>query len=343
MSNMEPSSSVAATQDSVAATAPVSPAPEQQAAIAVRDLHCSYGKTDAVRGLSFTVQPGRCYGLFGRNGAGKSTTIKCLLNLLRPRSGNILVHGVSPQKNELAVKRMIGYVPEQVAFHPWMSVDRVLRYYSAFWPTWNRDLEAQLLTRFDLGREKKVDAMSKGMRSQLGLICAVCPEPEILLLDEPTSGLDPIIRREFLQAVIGAYMDSAPGRRTVLVSTHLIGEWEGMIDEFTIVEKGRALMSAQTDDARQRFRRVTLRWPAGTGDIPAELGRIEGSANARSGEAGTAGESRLVRLVTTNYKADTEARLRERGGEIVDVEPLSLEDIFVAVSGADARSTEAAR
>src|SRR5690606_28046058 len=115
-----------------------------------------------------------------------------------------------------------------VAFHPWMTVQDVLNYHAAFRPTWNLDVQERLLSQFDLDRDKRTDSMSKGMRSQLGLICAVCPQPDLLLLDEPTSGLDPIIRREFLQTVIGAYMESDPGRKTVLVSTHLISEWEGM-------------------------------------------------------------------------------------------------------------------
>lgn len=331
--------------ESGAAVAPGNARRLAHPAIEVRDLHCAYGRTEAVHGLSFTVGPGRCYGLFGRNGAGKSTTIKCLLNLLRPRSGTIRVHDISPQKDELAVKRLIGYVPEQVAFHPWMTVDRVLRYYAAFRPTWNFDLQRELLTRFDLAPDKNVDAMSKGMRSQLGLICAVCPEPEILLLDEPTSGLDPIIRREFLQTVIGAYMESAPGQRTVLVSTHLIGEWEGMIDEFTIVEKGRALITMQTDDARERCRRIYLRWTGEPQAIPADIGMAERapgqSTSARTDQSIIAAPGQLTRILTTNYSEETETRLRALGAEIVEVEPLSLEDIFVAISGTRAENEPA--
>jgi ABC-2 type transport system ATP-binding protein len=87
----------------------------------------------------------------------------------------------------------------------------------------------------------------------LALITAICPEPELLVLDEPTSGLDPIVRREFIQAVIGAYQEGEPGRRTVLVSTHLISEFEGLIDEFTIMDGGRDVLTLSTDAARERF------------------------------------------------------------------------------------------
>ncbi len=292
-------------------------------AVQIHDLHCSYGHTEAVRGLNLTVPVGRCYGLFGRNGAGKSTTIKCLLNLLRPDSGVISVGGISPQHDEVAVKAQIGYVPEHVSFHPWMTAARVLQYHAAFRTFWNYSIQDELLDRFDLDPRKKVSAMSKGMRSQLALICAVCPEPRLLLLDEPTSGLDPIVRREFLQTVIGAYMDTDPGQRTVLVSTHLIAEWEGLIDQFTIVDKGRELITMQTEDARQNCRRLHVRWSNGTTatSMPEELGVIE-----RSTVEGT------TRILTTTYTPETETRLRGLGAELIEAEPLTLEEIFIATA-----------
>src|SRR3954454_5339806 len=109
-------------------------------AIDINNLVRRYGKTDAVNGLTLTVRPGRCYGLFGRNGAGKTTTIKCLLNLLRPASGSVRVFGLDPARDEVAVKSRLAYVPDQVAFYPWMSVRGVLDYLASFRPKWNRDL-----------------------------------------------------------------------------------------------------------------------------------------------------------------------------------------------------------
>ncbi len=294
-------------------------------AVEVSNLHCAYGSTEAVSGLSFTVPRGSCYGLFGRNGAGKSTTIKCLLNLLRPDSGTVTVYGRSPRRDEIAVKELIGYVPEHVSFHPWMTVERVLRYHAAFRKHWNRNLQSELLSRFDLDPRKRVDSMSKGMRSQLGLVCAVCPEPELLLLDEPTSGLDPIIRREFLQTVIGAYMESAPGQKTVLVSTHLIAEWEGLIDQFTIVNKGRALLTMQAEEARQKCRRIHARFSGPVPALPPELGQLEPATPAT--RAGS------TRLLTTDYTPRLEEQLRALGADSVQAEPLSLEEIFIAAAG----------
>jgi ABC-2 type transport system ATP-binding protein len=221
-------------------------------AIEIRDLVRRFGRTDAVNGLSLRVERGRCYGFFGRNGAGKTTTIKCLLDLLKPTSGTVRVFGFDPARDALEVKSRIAYVPDQVGFYPWMTVRATLDYFASFRRRWNLALERDLLDRFRLPTGQKTSHLSKGQRTQLALITAICPEPELLVLDEPTSGLDPIVRREFIETVIGAYQDSAPGERTVFVSTHLISEFEGLIDEFTIIDAGRAVLTQDADSARAR-------------------------------------------------------------------------------------------
>src|ERR1041385_212858 len=189
----------------------------ESAVIETNGLKRGYGRVEAVNGLDLTVRAGRCYGFFGRNGAGKTTTIKCLLNLLRPQSGNVRVFGLDPRRNEVAVKSRLAYVPDAVAFYPWMRVRDTLDYLASFRARWNRDLETDLLRRFGLDPGQKASALSKGQRTQLALIGAICPEPELLVLDEPTSGLDPIVRREFIETVIGAYQSGDPDKRTVFV------------------------------------------------------------------------------------------------------------------------------
>src|SRR3974377_1830333 len=212
-------------------------------AIEIKGLNYSYGRSEAVHYFNLTVPQGKCYGLFGRNGAGKTTTMKCLLNLLRPRGGTIRLFGLDPAQHEVELKARLAYVPDMVAFYPWMTVRETLDYLASFRSRWNRDTESDLLGRFRLEPTQPTGALSKGQRTQLALIAAICPEPELLLLDEPTSGLDPIVRREFIETVIGAYQESDPGRRTILVSTHLISEFEGLIDEFTIMDRGHDVLS----------------------------------------------------------------------------------------------------
>jgi len=286
--------------------------------IEIKNLSRRYGKLDAVDGLSLTVRPGRCYGFFGRNGAGKTTTIKCLLNLLRPDSGAVRVFGLDPRKDEVAVKSRIAYVPDFVAFYPWMTVARTLEYFASFRQHWNRDIESDLLKRFQLDPKQKASHLSKGQKTQLALIGAICPEPELLVLDEPTSGLDPIVRREFIETVIGAYQSGDPERRTVFVSTHLISEFEGLIDEFTIIEQGRELLTMDADGARDRFKKIRARFS----ETPPPLDLV-GALNIRQ-------SGRELEILADGASERLLAIIAAAKPEDVQCESLSLEEIFVA-------------
>jgi len=288
------------------------------AAIEIRNLTRRYGKLEAVQGLSLTVRAGCCYGFFGRNGAGKTTTIKCLLNLLRPQSGSICVLGLDPLRDEVAVKSRLAYVPDAVAFYPWMTVRDTLEYFASFRAHWNRDVENDLLKRFGLNLNQKAASMSKGQKTQLALITAICPEPELLVLDEPTSGLDPIVRREFIETVIGTYQSSGPGNRTVFVSTHLISEFEGLIDEFTVVEQGRNLLTMNADEARSRFKKISVRFTSPPATL-APAGALLVKQNGRSAE-----------ILANGNSENIIAELKRQNPEDLRCESLSLEEIFVA-------------
>ena len=285
--------------------------------IEIKNLTRSYGKHDAVNGLSLNVRAGKCYGFFGRNGAGKTTTIKCLLNLLRLTSGSVKVFDLDPQRNEVAVKSRLAYVPDMVAFYPWMTVRDTLEYVSSFRQHWNRNIENDLLNRFQLDANKKTTSLSKGQRTQLALIGAICPEPELLVLDEPTSGLDPIVRREFIETVIGAYQSGDPGRRTVFVSTHLISEFEGLIDEFTIIEQGRELLTMDADAARDRFKKIRARF--------SEVPKLD-----LSGALSVKQNGREMEILANGNSEQLLEKLKSHSPEELKCESLSLEEIFVA-------------
>jgi len=287
-------------------------------AIQIENLSYAYGHTEAVHDLSLTVQPGRCYGLFGRNGAGKTTTMKCLLNLLRPERGKVRVFGRDPAKEEVAVKRLLSYVPDQVAFYPWMTVRETLDYLTSFRPQWNRKTEQDLFEHFGLDPEQRTGNLSKGQRTQVALIAAVCPETDLLVLDEPTSGLDPIVRREFIEAVIGAYQEGIPGKRTILVSTHLINEFEGLIDEFTIIDRGRAVLTMDSDQARERYRKIRARFA----QAPPELD-LKAALRVKR-------EGRELELIVNGGGGDLLEHLQQHNPEALSTESLTLEEIFFA-------------
>ncbi|MDQ3346814.1 MAG: ABC transporter ATP-binding protein [Acidobacteriota bacterium] len=286
--------------------------------IDISQLVRRYGRTDAVAGLNLQVQAGRCYGFFGRNGAGKTTTIKCLLNLLRPTAGAVRMFGLDPARHEVAVKSRIAYVPDAVAFYPWMSVRDTLDYFAGFRARWNAQTERALLDQFRLDVRQKTSHLSKGQRTQLALITAICPEPELLVLDEPTSGLDPIVRREFIQTVIGAYQDADPERRTVFVSTHLISEFEGLIDQFTIIEGGRDVLTMEADAARERYQKIHARFAQEPGAID-----LAGAHVLRQ-------QGRELEILVNGNSRDVMDRLKARSPLTLTSEALSLEEIFVA-------------
>jgi ABC-2 type transport system ATP-binding protein len=288
-------------------------------AIEIQNLAYSYGKAEAVHDLSLRVLPGRCYGLFGRNGAGKTTTMKCLLNLLRPQRGQVRVFGLDPAQAEVPVKRRLAYVPDQLAFYPWMNVRETLDYLASFRERWNKKTEQELLDRFQLDPAKRTDALSKGQRTQLGLIAAICPETDLLVLDEPTSGLDPIVRREFIETVIGAYQEGHSGNRTILISTHLITEFEGLIDEFTIIEHGRSVLSLDADEARTRFQKIRARFAQAPPDLD-----LQSALRVRR-------EGRELELIANGGGAALMESLCQHHPEALTTEALTLEEVFVAV------------
>ena len=286
--------------------------------IQIKQLVRQFGKTDAVNGFNLTVQPGRCYGLFGRNGAGKTTTIKCLLDLLKPTSGSVEMFGMNPAKYEVEVRSRLAYVPDQLGFYPWMSVVDHFQYLASFRKHWNLDMQMDLVEQFHLDLKQKINHLSKGQKMQVALIGALCPEPELLILDEPTSGLDPLIRREFIRTVIGAYQDVDPENRTVFVSTHLITEFEGLIDEFTIMDRGRELVTMETDQAREQYKRLVMVFhetPAAP-DLPGVMDcQIEG----REMELWIKGDEAPVRAWAESHKPDS-----------IESQAMTLEEIFLS-------------
>ncbi|HIG28247.1 MAG TPA: ABC transporter ATP-binding protein [Verrucomicrobiales bacterium] len=291
---------------------------EKPPVIEIENLHRSYGRSDAVMGLNLTVKAGRCYGFFGRNGAGKTTTIKCMLNLLRRDSGSIKLFGEDPAKDEVAVKSRLAYVPDTISFYPWMTVRDYFDYLASFRKHWNDHLRRDLLNQFDLDETKKVQDQSKGERMQVALIGALCPEPELLILDEPTSGLDPLVRQEFIRTVIGAYQEGDPDNRTIFVSTHLITEFEGLIDEFTIIEQGRNLLTMETEEARAQFQKLWI----STKDAQTEPQFTDALHIRQMGKE--------LEVTVNGNASEIIEQARRQGLEIVREENLTLEEVFLA-------------
>jgi ABC-type branched-subunit amino acid transport system ATPase component len=159
------------------------------------DLRKDYGGVEALRGLSLEVPRGSIYGFLGRNGAGKTTTIKVLLGMARPAGGDARVFGLDAcvQDASVEIRRRTGFVSDDKELYHYLTVGEMIRFTAAFFPKWRADLEQRYLRAFDLPADRRVKALSRGMRTKLALLLALCRGAELLILDEPTSGLDPAI------------------------------------------------------------------------------------------------------------------------------------------------------
>jgi ABC-2 type transport system ATP-binding protein len=228
--------------------------PQTGVAIAVEGLTKRFGKQTAVDGLSLSVPRGSIFSLIGENGAGKTTTIQVLLGLLKPTSGRVDVLGLDSTLRGLEVRRRVGYVPEAPVLYDWMTVNEIGWFAAGFHLDAERSTSAyqhhynELIRGFDLPARKKIRALSKGMRAKVSLSLAMASDPELLILDEPTSGLDVLVRRDFLESMV----DLAGAGRTVLLSSHQIGEVERVASHIAIVHRGKLLLAEPLDDLKAR-------------------------------------------------------------------------------------------
>jgi ABC-2 type transport system ATP-binding protein len=225
--------------------------------IETSDLHKQYGAIEALRGLSLAVPAGSICGFLGRNGAGKTTTIKVLLGMARATSGTAHVFGVpsGADAGGVDVRRRIGFVSDDKDLYDYMTVGETIRFTAAFFPRWRADLEQRYRRSFDLPPDRKVKALSRGTRTKLALLLALCRGAELLILDEPTSGLDPAMTEEVLQALVGHVANE---EMTVFFSSHQIAEVDQIADRVAIVDRGRVVVSGSLDDVRERYCHVEL-------------------------------------------------------------------------------------
>jgi len=219
--------------------------------IEVDNVWKKYGRFDALRGLSMAIPQGSAFALIGANGAGKSTTIKCLMNIIAPSRGRAVVMGVDSQKLSPRELAQIGYVSENQKLPGRMTVAGYLDYLRGFYPTWDRRLETEILEQLLLPSDRKIGALSHGMRMKMALACALPFRPKLLVLDEPFSGLDPLVRDEFLESLL-----RQSGETTILISSHELSEIEGVATHIAFLDRGKLLFQEPMDDLTDRLREV---------------------------------------------------------------------------------------
>jgi ABC-2 type transport system ATP-binding protein len=290
--------------------------------IEIRNLHKRFGRDEAVSGINLSVPPGSAFALVGPNGAGKTTTIRVLMNILAPEQGCATVLGVDSRRLSPCELGRIGYVSESQQFPGRLTVGQYLDYLRPFYDRWDRSLEGQLIDQLQLPLERKIGALSHGMRVKLALACALPFRPQLLVLDEPFSGLDALVREEFMRELV-----SQAGEMTILVSSHELPEIEGLATHIAFIEKGRVLFQEEMEalQARTRAVRVTL-----TGDaiVPPRppTNWIELHA------AGSVLSFIDIAFVAESLPQSIAAVLR--AVRHIDVQPVGLRSIFTALARA---------
>lgn len=273
----------------------------------------TYSKLRAVDELSINVPRGGVYGFLGRNGAGKTSTMRMLLGLARPTAGSATVLGMSIGREQVAILERTAYVTEGKVLYGGMTARELVRFTRGFYPNWSDEAAARYARRFEVPMDRPFAQLSLGNRTKVCLLLALAQQADLLIFDEPTSGLDPVGVDEFQRVVAE---DLAGDGRTVLISSHQLADVERIADWVGLIDNGRLLLEARLDDIKSQYRLITA---AGTG-LPQRKGGDILSANSE-------GNFRKY-LVRANAEAFA-AELGTQGATITEVSPLGLREIFL--------------
>lgn len=198
----------------------------------------------SLKGVTFSIPKGYIMGFVGQNGAGKSTTIKCIMNLIEYDGGIIEVMGMDNRIHTEEIKNRIGYVSEEPYFYEGMTAEWNGNFVGSFYKNWSGKSFNELLKKFKIDKRKKVSELSKGMKMKLSLAVAMAHKPELLILDEPTSGLDPVVRSEILDIFLGIIQDESC---SIFFSSHITSDIEKIADFVTVIEEGKIILSEDKD------------------------------------------------------------------------------------------------
>ena len=301
--------------------------------VEISHLSRRYGRLEAVHDLSLSVPVGSICALLGPNGAGKSTTLRVLGGLLKATGGSAKVFGVDSFQLGIPEKLRLGYLDESLSQPDWMTVRAFLAYVRGFYPNWDARLEAELLSRFQLPLDRKLSALSRGMRMKAILISVTAYNPELLLLDEPFSGFDPVVREDVTRGLLEVVQS---GRCTVLMSSHDMEEVERLADRIAIMQGGRLILSETVESLLARHRRLEVDLQGGAA-FPAGSRRLDSWQQLEQAEG-------RVTFVDTAYNhLAAEAACRTCFPQAaIQVRPMTLREIYVHIARTQAGVGETA-
>lgn len=253
------------------------------AILEVHNLRKTYGRLEALKGVSFAIAPGDVFGYLGPNGAGKTTTLRIVLGLVHQNSGDVVLFGIRVRKRSLfsTLQQSIGYLPGELRLYNNLSAQDVLDFCARFRPHRPPVLRQQLLNalRVDsLSLKKKIKHLSHGTRQKIGLIVAMQHDPDLLVLDEPTLGLDPLVQKRFGEVI----RDCAARGRAILFSSHVLPEVEALCSRVAILREGQIVAEESVESLKMKVTRklrVRLR-----NNVTVDLSKLPGVARVTAAE-----------------------------------------------------------
>jgi ABC-2 type transport system ATP-binding protein len=304
--------------------------------IEVKNLTRSYGKTKAVNNISFNFESGSVYGFIGPNGAGKTTTIKIMSTIDTPCSGDVLFDGVSAVEYPEKVRFFLGYMPDTLPENAdvvvWEYLDFFARAYGLRGAQRTRVLrQIEEFTSLGELREKRLNALSKGMKQRVCLARALVHDPHVLIMDEPAAGLDPRARLELRELV----KVLAKQGKAILISSHILSELEDMCDGAIIIEKGRLLSAGSLNDIGKQHQRdnmtVSIRFLGNAQDTLKKILQIPLVENAR-----LSGDNQIIAELAGHDDECSSmiCNMVQSGCRIVEFrqQELGLEELFMKIT-----------
>jgi len=285
--------------------------------IQLEGLSVRYGRCLALDGVSLDVPEGAVYALLGRNGAGKSSLVRCLLGEQKPSAGRASLFGQDVWKERAAILGEVGVVPEDPDMPPAISPRQVARFCSRLYPRWDAAGVEARLKRFGVPGDTPFGRLSKGQRGHVSLALALASGPRLLVLDDPTLGLDAVARKAVFEELIGELADRGT---TVFMTTHDLAGVERIADRVAVLRQGRLVLDEEMETLKRRFRRISF-----PRSQEADASRLEALAPVAVASRGLA-----VEAVVSNYD---EERFRAGSSEGPEVSALTLEEIFIALTG----------
>jgi ABC-2 type transport system ATP-binding protein len=282
-------------------------------AIGVGGLTKLYGKVLAVNGLKLNVPRGSIYGFLGRNGAGKTSTIKMLVGLTGPTSGSAYVLGMDIRTSRLPILRRTAFVSEKKTLPPSLTPAELVRFSRGFYPTWSDEAVEKYGQLLEIPMQQRFDRLSNGNQTKVFLLLALAQGAELLILDEPTTALDPVSVDQLLRLLAA---DAADRGTTVFFSSHQLEEVEQIAEYVGMVEGGRLLMESRLDDVKSDFRVIT----AAGSNLPQEITSQVLSVEVREN---------FYRYVITKDGEGYARNLARNGATVTNVAPLRLREIFL--------------